>query len=263
MEALFLTPGFAYFLAALGASLMVGLGLVIRPRPLVAVAGESPRLNPTMRLVAGQLAAIALAGLLVTSIIAADLRGGPRVLLGALAIAAYLGVGIILPRREQLRREREAVALRRITPGLIGFIRVGMGSFEAPSAILQRYLSQSSPRLAPMRDLVHTALVVGQERRLRPFAALALAARPRGCRELSDVAEALAQSESEGSPIETVLAAQQATLELILQSEFKRMLRRRTMYLLLMVAIALVVGILINLLWIMTGGGSVFSQLGS
>ncbi|NTW02996.1 MAG: hypothetical protein HGA19_17225, partial [Oscillochloris sp.] len=80
--------------------------------------------------------------------------------------------------------------------------------------------------------------------------------------DLTDVAEALAQSESEGSPIETVLAAQQATLELILQSEFKRDLRRRTMYLLLMVAISLVVGILINLLWIMTKGGAVFTQLG-
>ncbi|MEI7770503.1 MAG: hypothetical protein WCI67_10965, partial [Chloroflexales bacterium] len=118
------------------------------------------------------------------------------------------------------------------------------------------------PLLAPMRQLVAEALHVGQDRRLRPFAALAAAARPRGCRELTDVAEALAQSEAEGAPVETVLAAQQATLELILQSEFKRDLRRRTMYLLLMVAISLVVGILINLLWIMTRGGAALMQLG-
>nr|WP_044199519.1 hypothetical protein [Oscillochloris trichoides] len=261
METLLTTPGLAYYLAMLAASLMVGLGLVLRPSPVVVI-GATPRLNPTLRLVAGQIAGATLAALLITSIIATDLRGMPRLLLGSLAIAAYLGVGIILPRREQLRREREAAVLRRLTPGLIGFIRVGMGSFESPSAILQRYVRQSSPRLTVMQELVESALALGQERRLRPFAALEAAARPRECRELSDVAAALAQSESEGSPVETVLAAQQATLELILQSEFKRMLRRRTMYLLLMVAISLVVGILINLLWIMTGGGSVFNPLG-
>jgi hypothetical protein len=38
--------------------------------------------------------------------------------------------------------------------------------------------------------------------------------------------------------------------------------RRRTMYLLLMVAVSLVVGILLNLLFVMTGGGSVLGQLG-
>lgn len=39
------------------------------------------------------------------------------------------------------------------------------------------------------------------------------------------------------------------------------MLRRRTVYLLLMVAISLVIGILVNLLWVMTGGGAVLSGL--
>jgi hypothetical protein len=161
-----------------------------------------------------------------------------------------------------VRRQREAAALRRLTPGLIAFVRVGLGSFESPTAIMGRYVAQANPRLAPMRQLVAEALQIGQDRRLRPFAALAAAARPRGSRELTDVAEALAQSEAEGASAETVLAAQQATLELILQSEFKRELRRRTMYLLLMVAVSLVVGILINLLWIMTRGGAALMQLG-
>jgi hypothetical protein len=59
-----------------------------------------------------------------------------------------------------------------------------------------------------------------------------------------------------------VLSAQQATLEQILQGEFKRELRRRTMYLLLMVAVSLVIGILVNLLFIMTRGGEALMQLG-
>jgi hypothetical protein len=210
----------------------------------------------------GQISGVSLAGMLLLAMIAGDMRGGARSLLLAAAAGAYLGLGLALPRQPAVRRQREAAELRRLTPGLIAFVRVGLGSFESPTAIMGRYVAQAHPRLAPMRQLVAEAIQIGQDRRLRPFAALAAAARPRGCRELTDVAEALAQSEAEGAPVETVLAAQQATLELILQSEFKRQLRRRTMYLLLMVAVSLVVGILINLLWIMTRGGAALMQLG-
>lgn len=262
MQDLLIAPGAPYFMGALAASLLAGLGLMLmRPAPLAA-GPATPRLSPAARLIIGQVAGATLAALLLSVALAGGARGGARGLLLALALGGYLGLGLAWPRRPEVRRRQEAAALRRLTPGLIGFVRVGLGSFESPAAILGRYSGQSQPRLAPMRRLVAEAVQIGQERRLRPFAALALAARPRGSRELSDVAEALAQSEAEGSAVETVLAAQQATLELILQSEFKRMLRRRTMYLLLLVAISLVVGILINLLWVMTGGGAALSRMG-
>jgi hypothetical protein len=262
MEDMLIARGAPYFLGALAASLLAGLGLALMRPQLTAVGRGAPRLSPAARLAAGQVAGVAMAGLLITVVAAGGARGGARSLLLALAMGAYLGLGLALPRRPEMRRQREAAALRRLTPGLIAFVRVGMGSFESPTAIMGRYVAQANPRLAPMRQLVAEAVQIGQDRRMRPFAALALAARPRGCRELSDVAEALAQSESEGAPVETVLAAQQDSLELILQSEFKRELRRRTMYLLLMVAISLVLGILINLLWIMTRGGAALTQLG-
>lgn len=180
----------------------------------------------------------------------------------ALAAASYLGLGVVLPRRPQVQREREAAQLRRLTPGFIAFVRVALGSFEAPIAIMRRYVERPNPALAPMQQLVADALRISLDQRLRPFAALATAAQQRGCRELNDVAAALAQAEAEGGSIETVLAAQQQTLELILQGEFKRMLRRRTLYLLLLVAISLVVGILFNLLFVMTAGGTIFAALG-
>lgn len=261
MEDILIAPGAPYLLGALAASLLAGLGLALmRPAP-IADGPAQPRLGPVARLVVGQIAGATLAILSLAVALAGGARGGARSLLIALALSSYLGLGLALPRRPAVRRQQEAAALRRLTPGLIGFVRVGLGSFESPAAILSRYVDQGRPRLAPMRRLVAEAVQVGRDRRLRPFAALAVAARPRGCRELTDVAEALAQSEAEGSPVETVLAAQQATLELILQSEFKRMLRRRTMYLLMMVAISLVVGILINLLWVMTGGGAAIGRL--
>jgi hypothetical protein len=125
------------------------------------------------------------------------------------------------------------------------------------AAELEKRASVRDGRYADDPELVAEALNVMRERRLRPFEALRVVARARGCLELTDVAEALAQAESEGSDAQAVLAAHEATLEVILKDEFTRMLKRRTLYLLGLVAVSLVIGILGNLLFVMTGGGSV------
>lgn len=260
---LLIAPGAPHLLIALAGALLAMLGLALgERRPLAAVAAAAGRLDAAGRLAAGQLAGAAAAALILGVAVAGGAQGSSRALLLLGAAAAYLGLAVVLPRREQRRREREAAALRRLTPGLIAFVRVALGSFESPLETMRRYTARPEPRLAPMQALVAEALATGADLRLRPFAALSLAARPRGCRELSDLAAALAEAEAEGGRVEGVLAAQQATLELILQGEFRRMVRRRTMYLLLMVAVSLVVGILVNLLWVMTSGGAAFAQLG-
>lgn len=260
---LLIAPSTPYLLMSVAGTLLALLGLALGPlRPLAAIGAATARLDTAGRLLAGQLAGGALAGLLLFVLIAGDPRGGLRTLLSFGALAAYLALGIVLPRSPQRRREREAAALRRLTPGLISFVRVALGSFESPIEIMRRYTARPYPRIAPMQALVAEALQTGADLRLRPFAALSLAARARGCRELSDVVEALAQAEAEGGRVDSVLAAQQETLELILQGEFKRMVRRRTMYLLLMVAVSLVIGILVNLLFVMTSGGAALGQLG-
>jgi len=262
MPDVLIAPGAPYYMLALAGALLAALGANLGERRPLAL-GPAPRsLRPSLRLAAGQAGGLAVAGLLVGAAVAGDASGLPRALLLAGAFAGYLGLGVVLPRRPAERRRREAAALRRLTPGLIAFVRVALGSFESPGAALARYIARPSPRRAAMQELVASALQLGQDQRLRPFAALSAAAHAHECRELADVADALAQAEAEGGAIETVLAAQQETLELVLQSEFKRLLRRRTMYLLLMVAISLVVGVLLNLLYVMTGGGSALMQIG-
>jgi hypothetical protein len=257
-----IAPGAPFFIAALSGALLALLGATLAERQPRLALDAAPAMSARGRLLAGQLAGLAAAAVLLGAALAGGARGTARDMLILGALAAYLGLGVALPRRPQARREREAAALRRLTPGLISFVRVALGSFEAPVAILGRYVRRPQPRLAPMQDLVAEALRVGADLRLRPFAALAAVARPRGCRELSEVAEALAQAEAEGAPAEAVLVAHQETLELLLQGEFRRMVRRRSMYLLLMVAVSLVVGILLNLLYVMTGGGAVFGRMG-
>ncbi|NCC30709.1 MAG: hypothetical protein EOM24_01650 [Chloroflexia bacterium] len=263
MPDLFLAPGAPFYTMALAGGLFSLLGLTIGGQRLSRrsfIFSNAP-LTATGRLLAGQLAGLSLAALLLGVAMGSGVRGSQANLLVCAALAAYLALGFVLPRLPQLRHERQAAALRRLTPGFISFVRVALGSFEAPIEIMRRYTRRPHPRLAVMQTLVSDALETGADQRLRPFAALSLTARDRGCRELCDVADALAQAEAEGARVETVLAAHQETLELILQGEFKRMIRRRTMYLLLMVAISLVVGILANLLFVMTAGGSLFSSI--
>jgi hypothetical protein len=173
-----------------------------------------------------------------------------------------LPAAAILHRRHGRAPAADAAVLRRLTPGLIAFIRTALSGHEAPSAVLGRYSAQDVPARRPMQQLVIRALQCSEQQRLRPFAALAVTARTSGCRELLDAAEALAQAEAEGHPVEQVLAAQQLTLEYLLQSDFRRLIRRRSVYLLLLTAISLVGGILLNVLYVMTEGGRLFSQLG-
>jgi hypothetical protein len=220
------------------------------------------RLQLGGRVLPGQIVG-AVAALLVISVLLASGAGGHlRWLLLLAAAAVYLYFGVVLPRKPIVAAQREARALRRLTPSFIAFLRVALGSFEAPRAILERYVARPNERWAPMQTLVQDALQVMQQERLHPFAALLRVTREQQCQELRDVAEALAQAEAESGQYEGVLKVQQATLQAILRDEFKRMIRKRTMYLLLMVAVSLVVGILINLLFVMTGGGSVLMNLG-
>jgi hypothetical protein len=253
---LLIAPGAPFFAVAVAGALLAAVGLLLLARQRVALAGMAlapSRLALPGGLAVGNLVALPIVAVLLLAVVAGGVRGTPRTLLLGGAAAVYLYVGLVLPRRPQLERQREARQLRRLTPGFIAFVRVALGSFEAPVEVLRRYVARPTASLAPMQALVGEALRVGAEQRMRPFAALSAVARGRACAELIDLADALAQAEAEGGRIDTVLEAQQATLELILQSEFKRMLRRRTLYLLLMVAVSLVVGILLNLLFVMAG----------
>ncbi|HMQ31448.1 MAG TPA: hypothetical protein PKD53_12020 [Chloroflexaceae bacterium] len=259
---LLVAPGAPFYALALAGALLAMLGAALAPSRPLLVGPAASHLGAGGLLVAGQLAGVSVAATLLGLAIAGGAQGGARALLICGALGAYLGLGVALPRRPTARREREAAALRRLTPGFISFVRVATGSFESPLAVMRRYTRRPQARLAPMQALVAEALQVGADLRLRPFAALAAAARPRRCRELTEVAEALAQAEAEGASVEAVLAAHQETLELLLQGEFRRMVRRRSMYLLLMVAVSLVVGILLNLLFVMTGGGTVLTRVG-
>lgn len=251
-----------YILGIVGSALLATLGLILRRDTRTPPIIETMPFNTTnlrTRYLLGNTIGIPLAGTLVSLVIASNVEGTHRTLLLIGALALYLYLGLVLPRRPHVLRQQSARLLRRQTPGFMGFIRVSLLSFESPIDAMQRYIARPQSNRIELQGVVTTALRVSIEQRVRPFTALAIVARRYACRELIDLADTLAQAETEGDKMDRVLAAQQSMLEFILSSEYKRTIRRRSIYLLLMVGISLVVGILLNLLWVMTVGGSVIS----
>jgi hypothetical protein len=262
MTDLLLTPGAPFFALSAAGALLAALGLLRAEQARRLFNGF--RVLPDSagfgaRLALGQAAALPAAGLVLLAGIAAGASGRAWTLMLAVALGLYLYLGLVLPRRPFARAEAERRALRRLTPGFVSYVRVALSGYESPAALLERYAGRPRKRILPLQILVAEALDLMRERRLRPFEALRTVARVRGCRELSDVAETLAQAEADGISPQTALAAHQATLEAILRDEFSRMLKRRTMWLLLAVALSLVIGILANLLFVMVAGSALFN----
>jgi hypothetical protein len=259
-----LAPSAPFFAASIAGALIAVFGLMRLERTRLAIAGVRMlpnRYGMAGRFALGQTAAIPLAAVCVLLALAGGAQGATQSLLLALALGAYMYLGVIIPRKPIVQAQKERKKLRRLTPGFISYVRVSLAGFDSPATLLERYIARPHKRRLLMQQLVGETLVLMRERRLRPFEALRLVARARGCIELTDVAEALAQAESEGSDVQAVLAAHEATLEIILKDEFTRMLKRRTLYLLGLVAVSLVIGILGNLLFVMTAGGSVFNSI--
>jgi hypothetical protein len=255
-----------YFLVSAAGAMVAAFGLSRLERSRWAAFGVRVlpnRSEMSGRLLIGQITGIPLAFILILIALISGSAAGYRNLLFMLAAGAYLYVGVVIPRRPIVEAQKTARRLRQLTPGLVSYIQVSLAGGDAPMVILERYIAQPNKKRALMQAVVSDAVKMTRDRYIRPFDALRAVARARDCIELIDVTEALATAEAEGTDPQAVLAAQQQTLEQVLRDEFTRMLKRRTMYLLLTVAISLVIGILGNLLFVMTGGGSLLMNLGA
>ncbi len=254
-----ISPAAPFVALAIAGVCLAAIGLlgVERERQLLAGFRARPSASGMRaRYIAGQAAALPLAGLLLAVAAASGARGTAQsaLLLGALGV--YLAIGVVLPRRPVVARQRAAAELRCTLPAFLAYVQIAIEGYEAPGALLERYVARPNPRQREMQAAVTRALALHIERGERPFAALLTVARDAGCAELRDVAEQLAESERNGASPLSALAACAKTLEAILRDEFQRMLKRRMLYLMGTVAVSLVVGILGNLLFVMTRGGT-------
>lgn len=258
-ESILVSPATPYVALSLVGTLIAVLGLIGIERQrhvLVGFRTVPNRMGMNGRYIVGQVAAVPLAGLII--LIALAVTGTNeqlRALMLTCAGAVYLYVGVVVPRKPIVRQQQEDRQIRALLPSFINYLRVSLEGYDAPITLMERYIQRPNQRLALMQGLVHDALHLHETRQLRPFEALFAVAARRHCQELRDVTEQLAQSERDGTNPLAALEAFQKTLELILKNEFQRMLKRRMMYLMATVAVSLVIGILANLLFVMTKGG--------
>lgn len=253
---LLILPGAPYFALAVALASLAAIAVLRLEQARLALVGV--RSLPTRwgmhrRFLVGQAAALPIVAVLLLLAVAAGTAGYARLLMFVSALASYLYIGVVLPRKPVVEAQKERRKLRQLTPGFVAFVRVSLAGYDPPAVVLERYITRPDARRAVMQAVVTEALDLMRAQRTRPFAALKVVARARGCQELTDVAESLAQAESEGSDPQAALLAQETTLLAMIEDEFKRMLKRRTMYLLVMVAVSVVIGILVNLLWVMVG----------
>jgi hypothetical protein len=249
---LLLNPGFPAYLISIAGMLLAVAGMRSLMPQTVGLLPTPSGWPMRTRLLVGQLAGVVIIALLLVVLVhtSSTLQ---MVLVGSMALAGYMYFGFVLPRKPLVQAEKRRHQLRLLTPGFISYVRIALAGYESPAQLLERYTARIDKRTTLMREVTSAALEVMQRQRQRPFAALRDQARITGCRELIDLSEALAQAEAEGAPIDKVLQQHEQILLAILDDEFKRMLKRRTMYLLLMVAISVVVGVLGNLLYVMVG----------
>ncbi|GAB4125158.1 MAG: hypothetical protein Fur005_28950 [Roseiflexaceae bacterium] len=145
--------------------------------------------------------------------------------------------------------------IRQLTPSFVSYVRVALEGGDAPRILLERYTARPDPQRQPMQALVQAALDLQDSQRRPPFAAFQQITRPTGCAELRAIAEQLAHAEQSGTSPQAALAATEELLNDLLRDEFTRMIRRRTLYLIGIAAWSLMVGVLGNLLFVISRGG--------
>lgn len=256
---LLVSPATPFVALSLVGTLIAVLGLVMVERQrhvLVGIRTLPNQMGMNGRFIVGQIAGVPIAGLIILIAFAvAGTNSQLRTLMITCAGAIYLYVGVVVPRKPIVQQQKEDRDIRSLLPGFINYLRVSIEGYDAPITLMERYVERPNERIAVLQNLVRDALRLHETRQLRPFEALFTVARMRKCQELIDVTEQLAQSERDGTSALAALEAFQKTLELILKNEFQRMLKRRMMYLMATVAVSLVIGILANLLFVMTKGG--------
>ncbi|GIV96988.1 MAG: hypothetical protein KatS3mg057_1645 [Herpetosiphonaceae bacterium] len=252
-----LTPGAPFYALSVAGAMIAAAGLLRLEQTRLALAGVRSlpdRKGMSGRFILGHIAAAPLVAAVLLAMIAGGASGMLRLVLLTTALAIYLAVAWIIPRRPVVAAQRERHILRKLTPGFVSYVRVALSGGDSPARVLERYIRRPETKRAAMQAVVREALSLVHDQRLRPFEALRVVARARGAQELTDVAEALAQGEQAGGTgYDQALAAHERTLSIILEDEFKRTLKKRSMILLLFIAMSLVVGILGNLLWVMAG----------
>lgn len=208
------------------------------------------------RIVLGHVIAIPIA--LITFTMSRFVSEGQQLLLLALTLLIYLGVGWVIPRRPLVEAQRERKQIRLLIPSFTSYLITSLSGYEPRPRTLERYVNRQDTRIAPMQKVVAKTLQLVQEGKL-PFQALLSVAQDYDIDELKDIAMLLAQSETKGTDPTEVLKDIKKTLDQILDEQFRTMIERRKLWLLLVSALA-VVAVLAQILFVVIAGSDAIQR---
>lgn len=258
-------PSAPWLLLSMAGALVAMLGLTLQERRRWAFAGfwRIPSAwGMRGRFLVYQIIGVSGAMIALGAVWSFGLQGRLWYLCLALAFAWYLWTGWVIPRRPLMQLEQHRKLLRRLTPSFVGYIRTAIAGQEDALTLFSRYIERTDSRIFPMQLVIRDVLTVVHAQQVRPFEALRRVTLHRGCDELFSVAELLAQAERHGTDIDQMLALSEQTFAAVLAGEITRQSKRRSLYVVLAGAFALVIGLLGNLLFVVTAGGSLL-QLGA
>lgn len=261
MEQWLISPGgWTAPLSVMGAIIaLIGAMMLDQVRSAVAGFQRAPSAwSVNRRIIAGHIAAAPLSALALAAAMQAQ-ESSARALWGAVALLLYLALGWTLPRRELVRAQQKRKRIRSLIPSFISFLRTALIGPDSRPMILRRYAQRDDRRLQPMQEVALAALSLVETRNRLPFEALLEVARDVGVPELVDVALVLAQAEKQGSNPIPVLEQIETLITQILQDEFRQVIEKRKLYLLALGALS-VVGILIQILFVIVVGGGVLER---
>lgn len=254
------TPGawVAPFMAV--GALLIGAGAMMQERVRSSIAGfrRAPGVwTIRQRIIAGHIAGVPAAGIAIAA--AMQTTGMMSNLLWGVAALAYLTLAWVIPRRPAVQAQQTRKKIRALLPAFLTFLRTQLYGVKSRPEILMLYVERDDPRLRPMQDTVSAALDLVRNRNVLPFEALRTVAFDTGVDEFIDVAQLLAQAERSGSDVRHVLEQSASLIAQVLESEFRQMIERRKLYLLALGALS-VVGILIQILFVIVVGGGVLER---
>jgi hypothetical protein len=265
MDNVLINPGAPYYFVTLAVALGAVLVLTMLSQRQMVFTGL--RTLPTRwgqrgRYALGHLVALPLVLLLVFTMSMLGAEGNLRKLLLVSAGAVYLYAGWVVPRKPLMQAREERDAILWVLPAFVQKVRVGKRYQEDHTAILRSYVRRPDRMRQALQTIISEALTLAEREKVPAFAALLTVARERRCQELTDICAALASAEVQGSKgLDQTLAVYQEMLTAIRNDVVKRRIARNGLKLTGASAVGLVVGVWIQILWIMIAGSGILGGL--
>ncbi len=224
----------------------------------------------TLSLIGGTLVAAGILSLIP----ATGQIGSGRTFFIMLAITAWIGIALVIPRQPQLREERRRKAIRLALPAAVTQWKIAIEAGEKLVPIMERYASVPRAERSALQDVIQQARADIEAGKTRTFTdpttgqtltermlfsdALLAAAQTTACQELISIVTILANADQSGG-LRTALPAltrSSEMLDTVIRHEIDELITKRSLKLIAAAAPA-VVGAVLLLIFVAAAGSNI------